>query len=281
MVAIGRIGPEQAARLFADYLMTRGIPVHLEADGDACVLFATHPDQADTIRAELSEFLAHPDAPRYQAAAWQAGRTKPSGSGHAWDLSHWLGRAGPVTKTIAVIAIAMTLLTAFGDNERMLRYFLISNYPTGLFEIRAGQIYRLLTPIFLHFQIIHILFNLMWLWDLGGVLERRFSGRYLLLLIGLIGIASNLAQYLTAGPYFGGLSGVVYGLLGFIWLRAHFDPDSGLRMPPAVVSLMLGWLVLCFTGLLGPVANAAHLAGLCAGALAGWLSALTRRTHSS
>lgn len=281
MLAVGRLGPPRAAQAFADYLATQGVRVRLEADGEACVLYALEAEQAGRIQAELQAFLANPGAVKYRDASWRAGKPQADTPGHGLDLRHLLARAGTITKLLAGLSIALTLLTGFGDNEDMLRYFLISNYPVGLFEVRAGQIYRLLTPIFLHFMVIHILFNLMWLWDLGGAIERRWSGGYLLALVAGTGIASNLAQYAYSGPLFGGLSGVVYGLLGFTWLRGHFDPACGLAVPRAVVSFMLVWLALCFTGLLGPVANAAHLTGLIAGALWGWLSALLARPSRS
>ena len=67
------------------------------------------------------------------------------------------------------------------------------------------------------------------------------------------------------------MSGVVYGLLGYIWMRAKFDPFSGLFLHKNTVIMMLVWLVLCFTGLLGPIANLAHLFGLLIGMAAGFL----------
>jgi GlpG protein len=89
----------------------------------------------------------------------------------------------------------------------------------------------------------------------------------------LIAVTSNVAQYMTGSLRFGGMSGVVYGLFGYIWMKSRYQPGSGFYMPPNTVILMLGWFVLCTTGWIGPVANAAHGVGLVVGAIAGrWRS---------
>jgi len=69
------------------------------------------------------------------------------------------------------------------------------------------------------------------------------------------------------------MSGVVYGLFGYIWMRGKFDPASGLFIDQRSVILMMVWFGLCFTGWVGPIANIAHGGGLAVGALWGWLSA--------
>ena len=69
------------------------------------------------------------------------------------------------------------------------------------------------------------------------------------------------------------MSGVVYALAGYIWMRGRHDHASGLYLDRRSIEWLLIWLVLCFTGLLGPVANAAHLGGLVAGVVWGRVSA--------
>jgi len=88
-----------------------------------------------------------------------------------------------------------------------------------------------------------------------------------------IAIPSNLAQYAVSGPTFGGMSGVVYGLLGYIWIRGKFDPGAGLRLHPSTVTMMIAWYFLCWTGWVGPVANTIHTVGLLIGMGWGWLAA--------
>jgi GlpG protein len=119
---------------------------------------------------------------------------------------------------------------------------------------------------------------MLWLRDLGSMIEGRQSTGQLAVLVLTIAAGSNLAQFFYRGaPNFGGMSGVVYGLLGYIWLRGKFDPASGLFLHPSTVVMMLIWLVAGFTGVLGPIANFAHLAGLMMGVVWGYLSSLRHR----
>ena len=102
------------------------------------------------------------------------------------------------------------------------------------------------------------------------------TGRLALLVV-VIGVCSNLAQYYYSGPVFGGMSGVVYGLLGYIWIRGKFDPGSGLYLHPQTVIMMLIWFVACFTPLVPHVANTVHAVGLVIGIVWGYLSSLRYR----
>jgi GlpG protein len=64
------------------------------------------------------------------------------------------------------------------------------------------------------------------------------------------------------------MSGVVYGLFGYVWMRGHFDSASGYFLSRQDVIWMMLWLLVCCTGVIGPVANTAHAVGLLVGA--GW-----------
>ena len=139
-------------------------------------------------------------------------------------------------------------------------------------SILAGQFWRVLTPIFLHFGFLHIFFNMWWMLDLGRTLENYHSSRFLLTFTLASGIGSNLFQaLLESNTLFGGMSGVVYALLGYIWMKARFQPGSGLYIPPFIVTLMLVWLALGFS--MQNIANGAHAGGLLIGTLWGYLSA--------
>ena len=69
------------------------------------------------------------------------------------------------------------------------------------------------------------------------------------------------------------MSGVVYGLLGYIWMRGKFDPGSGLYLHPSTVTMMIIWFFACFTPIIPNVANAAHAAGLVIGIAWGYCRA--------
>jgi len=73
------------------------------------------------------------------------------------------------------------------------------------------------------------------------------------------------------------MSGVVYGLLGYIWMRGKFDPGSGLYLHPTTLTMMIIWFFACFTPIVPHVANAAHAGGLVMGIAWGYLSSLRYR----
>lgn len=145
---------------------------------------------------------------------------------------------------------------------------------TGLQAVFNGDYWRLLTPLFLHFGVAHIVFNMLWLWQLGGPLERRLGSLELLTLIVIVGSLSNMAQYLfDPATVFGGMSGVVYALLGYFWMQGRFNPRFGMALRQPIVVMMLIWFVVCWLGLVGNIANMAHTGGLFLGVVWGFASA--------
>jgi GlpG protein len=137
--------------------------------------------------------------------------------------------------------------------------------PPGLDEILRGQVWRLFTPMFLHFGIVHLIFNMIWLYDLGAAIERKRGAMRFLGIVLTSSLLANVAQFYWAGPYFGGMSGVVYGLFGYVWMKSKFEPHSGFVISQQTVMIMIAWLVICMVGVIGNVANAAHVSGLVTG----------------
>ena len=149
--------------------------------------------------------------------------------------------------------------------------------------LMSGQWWRLITPIFLHFSVMHIAFNAAMFWFFGQRIESRHGIMPLLLLVITCGLSSNLVQYFSGpltGIVFGGLSGVIYGLVGFCWVRAK-EMHDGYGIPSGIYGFMIIWLLLGYTGifnsLIGTLANGAHAGGLIAGMIAGFLSAKKQR----
>jgi GlpG protein len=143
--------------------------------------------------------------------------------------------------------------------------------------------WRIVTPIFLHFGMMHIVFNMLMLWQLGRPVERGIGSlRYLVLALA-IAVTSNFAEYfwdvyrLNEGiRIFGGMSGVLYGLFGYIWMKSRYEPQSGFMISPDSVVIMIGWFFLCMTGWIGSIANVVHGAGLAVGIIVGRFPSLWR-----
>jgi len=181
------------------------------------------------------------------------------------------GRLPQLTLGLIIACVAVALFTNLGADIPRLLPFLMSEYRgnqlSQLVQIQQGEYWRLITPILAHFGLLHLLFNMMWLWDLGGTIEVRWSPLRLALLTVVIAVSSNLAQYLVSGALFGGMSGVVFGLLAYLYVIGRLQPQTGVFVPPQIMAFMLIWFAICWTGLAGNIANWAHLAGLVAGAL--------------
>jgi GlpG protein len=155
------------------------------------------------------------------------------------------------------------------NSRRVQRLFFDASLP----EIRAGQVWRFFTPMFVHFGLLHLIFNLLWMRDLGSFAQHRFGNFYFWALVLSIAAVSNLAQLAWSGPYFGGLSGVNYGLLGFLWMRSKFDRLVTWQVSPQVIQFMIGWYFICLTPMIPNVANTAHTVGLLFGMLTGFVTA--------
>lgn len=184
-------------------------------------------------------------------------------------------RIGPYTAALMAISVAVAVWSNLGQNEEVVSRLFITatNGGFSLPEIAHGQVWRLITPIFIHFGIAHLVFNMLWLKNLGSAIEKMAGTASFLELVLVSGVVSNFGQFAFASPFFGGMSGVVYGLFGYVWMRSKFDPASGLRVDSNTVMWMIGWFVVCLTGVIGPVANIAHGVGLAVGMAWGFASA--------
>ncbi len=146
--------------------------------------------------------------------------------------------------------------------------------------LQAGEYWRLLTPMFLHFGWVHIVFNLLWLWEIGRRIEWVNGGLVLSAVVLVSSLFANLLQYLMGGAsLFGGMSGVVFGLLGFSWYWSWQIPERSHGLRSGIYVFMLVFLVVGFTGVfdllgLGSLANGAHLGGLLGGLIVAGLAQL-------
>jgi GlpG protein len=295
MRPIGRLQDENQAKRVGDFLYAKGIENQVDPDlHGTWEIWVLDDVNVETAKQAFDEFTQNPDDPRFAETSRAAARKRKQ------DEQTQVGKRtrmidgrtifysppvpiGILTIILIVISVAVTLLAEFGKKDQFVQPFSITQYQVkglyveygepGLPEIRHGQIWRLFTPMFLHFNFLHIFFNMLWLRDLGSMIEARKRSWMLFLLVLVIAGTSNVAQYLVSGPTFGGMSGVVYGLLGYIWMQGRFDPASKLSLEPQTVLFMIVWFFLCLFGLVGHIANTVHGVGLAVGIVWGFLAA--------
>ncbi|MBN2507137.1 MAG: rhomboid family intramembrane serine protease [Verrucomicrobia bacterium] len=290
MRVIGHVPNERSATVFSDYLVVQGIANQVESDSDGWAIWIHSEDELGRSREMLDRFLVNPGDPVYQqqAAHAESIRHQRRQEAEAGEQRHFHRRrlfgdvagwgAVPLTAGLIGACVVVGALTGLGRKMEWLQYLLLSIHPRGLPEIARGEVWRLVTPVLVHFGFLHLAFNMLWLFDLGSMIERRLGMWRLARMILVLGMVSNVGQYMVSGPLFGGMSGVVYGLLGYVWMKGRFDPGSGLFLHPQTVAMMLIWFVVCLTGWLGNIANTAHAVGLVLGIAWGYVS--SRRSPS-
>ena len=256
------------AQAFSDYLNSKKINNIIQQSEFHHQIIIK--DQAQLIQAEseLAQFLANPTKSEYLSASWESGSIEKNSTSFAYAdsnlLSNFKQHGGLITHSVFIICLLI-----YGGSE--LGFFNPINSMFSFFRTQPFdylQSWRFITPAFLHFSLLHIVFNSLWWWQLGGIVEKKQGKQRLLILFLFSAIASNLAQFFLVGPYFGGLSGVVYGLVGYCWLYGLMNKGSQVHLPNSMFAFLLGWLVLGFIDILPVnVANYAHLVGLLAGLL--------------
>ena len=256
-------------------------------------------DKLERAAALLAEFRQDPARPQYRAQAKAAAglRAQQAKNEAAYQKRVRNRRAlfqpltgygfGVVTYALIGISVVVCILSNFGHDPQLISGLFITSpmvdqgqmaYTPGLPEVRHGQVWRLLTAHLHSFRaaahpVQHALAARFGKHDRGAPkpLASGTPGA------GLGRSSRTWHSTYMHGPMFGGMSGVVYGLLGYIWIRGKLDPGSGLYLHPTTVWMMIVWFALCFTPLLGAIANTVHAVGLGLGMAWGFLSSLRHR----
>jgi GlpG protein len=299
MRRIGTLNSERDARAFSDYLFTLKIDTQVSGQDGSWDIWLLDEDQLEQGRRELESFRADPNDAKYAAAAGIARAQRDAelqavltaAKQHIdlrqrWERPIW--RQMPVTIGLLVISAAVTLYTQSGMNRDRTALLQVQTVDASgryisrpiLFDVRSGEVWRLVTPIFIHMGFWHLVFNASLMLAIGGLIERERGSLRLLLFVLVTAVISNLAQHFASGPLFGGLSGIGYGLFGYVWLVGRFEPQSGLQISRESTVLMVVWLFLCTTGLVGPVANYCHFVGLAVGLAWAGVEVLWRRSRA-
>ena len=294
MRCIGSLEGQQQAQRFVDYLKTTGISATLEDEGgDGWAVWIREEDRVDQGRDELARFQANPQDGKYVSAARLAAQTRREELARAEKTrrntvdvrAQWrrpVHRRAPAVATLMGLSIVVFVLTGFGEgggragevlSQLLFAWPSVDGGLEAFRDILSGQIWRLITPMFIHFGVFHILMNLYVVYYFGSAIEMKEGTPFLVVLTLLSQTLSAVMQAALVHTSFGGLSGVAYAYFGFLWFKTWYDPWSGYRISTETIVLLSAWLVLGFLaeasgdewGLISRMANWGHLGGLVAG----------------
>ncbi|WP_127959845.1 rhomboid family intramembrane serine protease GlpG [Serratia microhaemolytica] len=264
MVRVIAIASYPLAQTFVDYMATQGVLLTVKTNDDATEIWLEDETHLDQVLNELNSFLQNPQQHQYRAASWQSGNTTAKLDYERFSYLQVIrSKAGPLTLLVMILAVLVYMLMQLVGDYSVMRWLAWPQH-NGQYL----QAWRWVSHALLHFSLLHISFNLVWWWYLGGPLEKQLGSAKLFVLAVVSAFFSGWVQSLFSGILFGGLSGVVYALIGYVWLTGERRPMLGLSLPRGIMAFSLLWLVAGYFDLFGlRLANAAHSAGLLLGLL--------------
>jgi GlpG protein len=290
MIEVARVPIESDLSIFSHWLHSQGLVHLITEELGKQVLFVESEDNVNQVKDLLQLYITDKTF-KLQLDGMPKKTIIPPQFEVLYPRA--LPAQAPFVYIFMLLSIAFAWLTDFGQGGQILRAFLIldpmSLRSEGLvvdlntlygriqglwFTLGQGEVWRLISPGFIHFNVMHITFNLLMLWLLGGQLEIQKGSMAFLGLAFFVSAISNVAQLFETSYMFGGMSGVVYGLVGYCWLWKHYDPE--IFFPDILMKFSIVWLILGYTPITewlgwGRMANAAHLYGLISGLLWGGL----------
>ena len=326
MRLVGELSTEEQARRFSAWLLTRSIDCNVDPAGDVYELWVKDEDSFEEARRELIRFRDNSDSEEYKTALGAAAKIEKQKRAKVKQYQKNVQQgvqkrnvfeAAPLTMALVAISAVVAIFTEFNPlkyedraicralqfvavdepSEQLVNDYVNSrdNLSVRLASIYRGELWRTMSPIFIHYGAFHIVFNMFWLVYLGRMIEQRYGTLRMFMIVVFTAIFSNALQMLVpealggAAPVYlvdkallvtrcGGMSGVNYGLFGFVWIRYLYDRSSGFFLPQSTIIIMLVWLVYCMVapnfnmsldGSSGSVANWAHGGGLFMGMLLG------------
>jgi GlpG protein len=269
---------------FSQLLWQRKISHRIQQQGDQQLLLIANPRQAADALALFKDW--HRGAVKPVANA----KTSAADLFNVGEFNNGMMRAflnAPFTLILILTCVALQFLAPLDGPTSFAWQLLYPDFSYGtrtivldrvLENFTIVQFFKMLTPILLHGGLLHLAFNMMWLWDLGHRIEKFQSTLAMIITVVVLGLISNTVQYLYGGGNnFVGMSGVVYGLFAYIWMWQLFDPRKGLGLPGSLIIFMLVMLVAMTALGLSMIANEAHIGGFLAGIVFGAITATISR----
>lgn len=309
MRCLGEIDGRQNAERLVAHLLTNDVSTHIEsagADSDRWELWVREEDRLNFAVTELETFKADPNHDRYAGVVDKAKqillaqkqlRVEAAKNIQKMDMVVRPGMLGggrlpPLTLTLLILCIVLGLISQFGDLSEgntwgiaVMRHLSFVDLPLfletedPLANIRLGQVWRIITPIFLHGGAIHLAMNMFGLVIFGRLIERLMGTPRFAVFVLALAILPNLLQGLMpsslgGNPLFVGISGVVYGFVGYVWIRDRLNPNFGISIPMPFIVIMVGMMVVGLSGAVEGwnLADLCHLGGMLVGGLVGFAS---------
>lgn len=168
-----------------------------------------------------------------------------------------------VTYILIVLNLMVFLYGVLHGNDELINMF-GNNYEL----VQNGEFYRLFTCMFVHADILHILFNMIALYSIGPVVERYYGKSKFLLIYLVSGLLGSIFSgvFMTADSISIGASGAIFGLLGSICYFTYYYRATlqgilrGSIMPVIIINLVIGFLSTS-------IDLSAHIGGLIGGIL--------------
>ena len=301
MRQIGTVSEAAKAGRFIDFLLTERIDSKVTEGKAGWEVWVVEEDRVSQARIFWEKFLANPEDESFARAGGEAKRLRQleRKQDDAYDrkqaiftkkLSRGEGAVqDPVTVILLVVSAVVFVVTMPSTKKALLDWLWFSvpeltDFPgpawvpksawLPLASVLRGEVWRLISPIFIHMGWVHLVFNMLMLVSVGAAVERVIGSWAIALLVLGLAVISNTAEAVFGpGLHFGGMSGVLYGLAGFSWVMGMVAPQRGLQIDRNTALILVGWLLL---GVLMDqpdlgvrMANWAHGVCLAAGVLAG------------
>lgn len=266
---------------YSEFLRRQGLRHRIVEESGVQIIYVEGQREAEFIQQSLQSFLDGTEI------GVQPSQQSGSGAPQLRKLAVGLLTAciqSPATMFLIFVSLLVAVITSLGSEVSRLSFLfypLIASSSLGalLADITSPMVaLATLTPMFLHFGELHLVFNMLWLWYFGRQLEAVQPIWMFLLLIVVTAFVSNTTQYLAIDfNNFGGMSGVVYGLVGYTWVIHSFMPRSYLLINTNMFIFFIVALILMEIVAGSWIATAAHVGGLLAGLLIGLLTVLYYR----
>ncbi len=177
-----------------------------------------------------------------------------------------------ITVVVYLLQVGSTFLFGYANAAAQLDWLEVYGARINEF-IRAGEVWRLLTPVLLHASVPHILFNMYALVIFGPGLERNFGHWRFLTLYLLGGFSGNVLSFLLSSGYSVGASTAIFGLVGAEGIFLYQNRQLfGNRFGRAIGNVIFVVAVNLVLGLTPGIDNWGHVGGLLGGLIFTWFA---------